>query len=444
MKPKTSALATSSSLYNCHVVWVEKHPVWSEYILHLPHSATLWEPIQTSGFASPFTLITLWYFVSFDTCWSLLACFSFTEQDVLCEQTFDQAIRRGIPKHPDCANCTSSIFFHLPSSGWWTLCILRKGRGTYRYSLWCCRPCWDAWLVPALDLSSRMPADVRIRTLVLNLLDLVPKFRPRCSTSNGSMMTTGISEHQRQEDDFAQTVNGQPRKHRRSASNMFKERRSLQSQPVDACSLSCHISRQFWGITDFEFFPRPWLREKQWHTVHDMHWPPMIHGHSNAGRKRKSPQPDLTPGHSDRIQTYYSNIFWSSQVMVFDRFHVFCLYVCVFCVECRITQLRLSACCGITRHSSRLSQVSCTTMTSWRLELPTTIRLHRHTLYIRCEVSGQVQTLSFINCCMLLPVLESSRNTMLLYIYIYIYVTDILIFVAYPDRLWNTKKTLRC
>lgn len=22
-----------------------------------------------------------------------------------------------------------------------------KGRGTYRYSLWCCRPCWDAWLV---------------------------------------------------------------------------------------------------------------------------------------------------------------------------------------------------------------------------------------------------------------------------------------------------------
>ena len=337
-------------------------------------------------------------------------------------------------------------FFHLPSSGWWTLCILRKGRGTYRYSLWCCRPCWDAWLVPALDLSSRMPADVRIRTLVLNLLDLVPKFRPRCSTSNGSMMTTGISEHQRQEDDFAQTVNGQPRKHRRSASNMFKERRSLQSQPVDACSLSCHISRQFWGITDFEFFPRPWLREKQWHTVHDMHWPPMIHGHSNAGRKRKSPQPDLTPGHSDRIQTYYSNIFWSSQVMVFDRFHVFCLYVCVFCVECRITQLRLSACCGITRHSSRLSQVSCTTMTSWRLELPTTIRLHRHTLYIRCEVSGQVQTLSFINCCMLLPVLESSRNTMLLYIYtyIYIYVTDILIFVAYPDRLWNTKKILRC
>ena len=237
-------------------------------------------------------------------------------------------------------------------------------------------------------------------------------------------MTTGISEHQRQEDDFAQTVNGQPRKHRRSASNMFKERRSLQSQPVDACSLSCHISRQFWGITDFEFFPRPWLREKQWHTVHDMHWPPMIHRHSNAGRKRKSPQPDLTPGHSDRILTYSGPARWWFSIDFMFFFYMFVSSVGSPNCDWALVVAWL----GMTRHSARLSQVSCTTMTSWRLELPTTIRLHRHTLYIRCEVSGQVQTLSFINCCMLLPVLESSRNTMLLSIYIYIHIYMLLIY----------------
>ena len=136
MKPKTSALATSSSLYNCHVVWVEKHPVWSEYILHLPHSATLWEPIQTSGFASPFTLITLWYFVSFDTCWSLLACFSFTEQDVLCEQTFDQAIRRGIPKHPEASRLRKLYFFHLlPSSIFRLMNLVHPAKGARHISI---------------------------------------------------------------------------------------------------------------------------------------------------------------------------------------------------------------------------------------------------------------------------------------------------------------------
>ena len=96
---------------------------------------------------------------------SLLVCFSFMEsQDVLCEQTFDQARRESRrPKHSQIVLIPSHYLFKLTyytCSSFVSLTnLVRKGRGTYRYSLWCCRPCWDAWLVPTLDLSSRMPAE---------------------------------------------------------------------------------------------------------------------------------------------------------------------------------------------------------------------------------------------------------------------------------------------
>ena len=39
---------------------------------------------------------------------------------------------------------TCSAFFWLQPTVW------MQGRGSYRYCLWCCRPCWDAWLVRIL------------------------------------------------------------------------------------------------------------------------------------------------------------------------------------------------------------------------------------------------------------------------------------------------------
>lgn len=84
---------------------------------------------------------------------------------------------------------------------------------------------------------------------------------------------------------------------------------------------------------------------------------------------------------------------------------------------------------GMTWHGAR-SVVPLWLRGDWNFQLPYVYTGTRwDTLYIRCEVSGQVQTLSFINCCMLLPVLGSSRNTMLLYVYIiYICIHVLLIY----------------
>ena len=176
-------------------------------------------------------------------------------------------------------------------------------------------------LRPVQQNASRMPAVVRIRTercwICWIWMDLVPKLRPRCSTNNGSMMTTGISDHQRQEDDFAkwqemgnlwQQV--RPRKHIEDRPNIWKQylekcwnmlkcllkkdekRMSLQMSLRPQLS---HLASILSGITDVEFFPRPASR-KQATTQYDTQCMTCsmqyrIHRHRNAIWRSKAEKP---------------------------------------------------------------------------------------------------------------------------------------------------------